>query len=109
MTRQPPPPYHAPAGPPSPGAPVRKKGFFDDLRGLSWWQLVLVFLPLGLIAIGGILGGALGGLGFAANAKIARSNVGDVAKLFAMVGVVIAAFFILLLVSGLIYLLTHTG
>jgi len=104
-----PPPPRAPAGPPSPGAPVRKKGFFDDLRGLRWWQLVLVFLPLGLIVIGGLLGGALGGLGFVANAKIAHSNVGEIAKLFAMVGVVVAAFFILVVVSGLIYLWAHAG
>lgn len=35
-------------------------------RRLAWWELLLAFLPLGLITIGGLIGGVAGGAGMVA-------------------------------------------
>src|SRR5258708_5372612 len=58
----PPPPGWSPTPPtppiPPPPAPPRRRDAFADFRGRRWWELVLIFLPITLIPIGGLLGGA---------------------------------------------------
>jgi hypothetical protein len=41
-------------------------------RRLAWWELLIAFLPLGLITIGGLLGGLVGGLGMVAGLRVMR-------------------------------------
>ena len=67
------------------------------------WLGVLVMLPIGLVAIGGILGGALGGLGWFVNRQIARMPITTGAKTGAMVGVFLAGLTVLLVLATLLH------
>lgn len=51
------------------------------------WQIVLVFLPLALIVLGGLIGGLIGAVGFAVNSLIARSAARGPVKALGMVAV----------------------
>ncbi|MEY9964140.1 hypothetical protein ABIA33_002182 [Streptacidiphilus sp. MAP12-16] len=84
--------------PQAPGKPDRWAAF----RGLPKWQVVLVVVPLTLIAFGGLIGGAFGGLGMATNLKLARTNLATAPKALAMMGVVLAALAIYLVVAALL-------
>ncbi|GIF77859.1 hypothetical protein Asi02nite_73770 [Asanoa siamensis] len=68
-------------------------------RGLRWWQLVLSLLPLVLIALGGLVGGAVGGAGTWLNLKVARRPLHPVVKVLAMIGVVVGAYVVWLFVA----------
>ena len=48
------------------------------------WETVLAFLPVGLVAIGGLIGGAFGGLAAAGNIAISRSNLQTPVRIAAM-------------------------
>ncbi|MCB9753734.1 MAG: hypothetical protein H6713_27650 [Myxococcales bacterium] len=54
------------------------------LPGIATPLLVLAALPIGLIAAGGAVGGALGGLAFAVNLTIARQNLALAARVVLM-------------------------
>ena len=84
-----------------------KRDRFATFRGLRWWELVLTFLPIALVAVGGLLGGAIGALGLVTNLALARRQLGVGLKLVAMLGVVIAAYVVYFVVAGIIYSLTH--
>lgn len=56
------------------GGTRRRNGLSALMTGLSWWQAVLVAVPLPLIGIGGAVGGFIGGTAAAANATLARRN-----------------------------------
>lgn len=77
--------------PAEPEAP-RRRGW-ADFRGLTWWQLVLSFLPLLLIGLGGLIGGLIGAGAMVINLKIARSQMGSIAKAGSMI-----------LIAGLAYI-----
>ena len=64
----PPPPTGGGAPPPAPS----RRGFFDQFKGLQWWEILLAVLPLGLVAIGGLIGAVIGILGMISNLAIAR-------------------------------------
>ena len=55
------------------------------------WETVLAFLPVGLVAIGGLLGGAFGGIAAAGNIAISRSDLRTPVRIGAMVGVTVLA------------------
>jgi hypothetical protein len=87
--------------------PAVKKDRFASFRGLRWWQLVLVFLPVGLLGIGGLLGGMIGGAGLAANLALARRQLGTGLKVLVMIGVVVAAYALYFVIVTIIFIATH--
>ncbi|MFJ3979364.1 hypothetical protein [Streptomyces sp. NPDC090021] len=72
-------------------------------RGLAWWQLVLSIVPILLLPVGGVIGGAIGAAGLFANLSIARKPFGTPVKVLAMLGVVFASYLGYLLVAGLVH------
>ncbi|HXB04831.1 MAG TPA: hypothetical protein VNY77_08195 [Candidatus Angelobacter sp.] len=106
MSQQPPPP---PPGwsPTPPPAPPPRRDAFADFRGRKWWELVLIFLPITLIPIGGLLGGATGGAALALNLWIAKRSLETPIKVLVMVGVVVAAYVIFFTLATLLYVLVH--
>jgi hypothetical protein len=55
------------------------------------YLLVLIFLPLALVILGGLIGGAFGGLGAAINTGVARLSLPTAGKVIAMLGVTVLA------------------
>ena len=49
------------------------------------WETVLAFLPVGLVAVGGLIGGAFGGAAAAGNLAISRSDLRTPVRIGAMV------------------------
>lgn len=68
---------------------------------------MLVFLPLGLVIIGGLIGGVIGAIGLLSNLAIARRPMSAGVKATAMIGVVIVAYLVLFIIAGLLYAATH--
>ena len=87
--------------------PVAKRDRFAQFRGLRWWQLVLSLLPIGVVAIGGLIGGAIGAIGLIVNLWLARRPIGTALKVVAMAGVVVGSYVFYLIIAGVIYALTH--
>jgi hypothetical protein len=100
----PPPPGWSPTPPP---APPPRRDAFADFRGRKWWELVLIFLPITLIPIGGVLGGATGGAALALNLWIAKRSLETPIKVLVMIGVVVAAYVIFFTLATLLYVLVH--
>lgn len=72
---------------------AREKGDrWAAFRGLSWWQVVLSLLPLVLIGLGGLVGGAVGGAGAWLNLKVARGSLHPAVKALIMVVVVVVTY-----------------
>ena len=92
---------------PPPASP--KTSFFDDFRGRTWWELVLILLPVGLLPIGGLLGGACGGAGLAVNLWLAKKSFPVATKVFAMIGVVLASYLIFFILVTILYVAMHRG
>lgn len=90
-----------------PAPPPARRGFFDQFRGLQWWEIVLVVIPLGLVILGGLIGAVLGILGLIANLQIARRVASPGLRALAMIGVVIACYVIIFIVAALLYTATH--
>jgi hypothetical protein len=60
------------------------------------WEFALAFLPIGLVAVGGLIGGVIGGVAAAANLAISRSDLRAplrVGAMLAITGVAAIAFF----------------
>jgi hypothetical protein len=94
--------------PPSPApAPPARRGFFDQFKGLQWWEIVLVVIPLGLVILGGLIGAVIGILGLIANLQIARRVPSPGLRALAMVGVIIACYVVIFIVAALLYAATH--
>lgn len=55
------------------------------------YLLVLIFLPLALVVVGGLIGGAFAGLGAAINTGVARLSLPTAGKVIAMLGVTVLA------------------
>jgi hypothetical protein len=55
------------------------------------WETVLAFLPVGLVAVGGLIGGAFGGAAAAGNIAISRSDLRTPVRIAAMIGVTLLA------------------
>jgi hypothetical protein len=55
------------------------------------YLLVLIFLPLALVVLGGLIGGAFGGVGAAINTGVARLSLPTAGKVVAMLGVTVLA------------------
>src|SRR5438477_10759943 len=99
MSEPPPPPPGYSMQPPQP-VPPAKRGFFDDLKGLSWWQYLLVMLPLTALLIGGLICGVLAALRCLGNLRIARSGMPDVANVFVMLGVAMGGYVVVFIACG---------
>jgi hypothetical protein len=67
------------------------------------WLGVLVFLPFGLVAVGGAIGGVIGAVGMIVNRGIGRMPLSNGAKAGAMVGVFLASLCLLLVVATLLH------
>ena len=70
-------------------------------------QIVLMFLPFGLVTVGGALGGLCGGVGFVANQLIVRSNRPAGLKAALMLGVTGAAVLAFLGLATVFYTAVH--
>jgi hypothetical protein len=92
--------------PGQPPAPPRRS-FFDQFRGLRWWEFVLVILPFLLFAIAGLVGGVVGAIGLLSNLAIAHRPLSPGLKLVAMIGVVVACYVVTFVIAGFIYAVTH--
>lgn len=88
-----------------PGPP--KQGFLDRFRGLKWWELGLVLIPLGLIVLGGLIGGVFGAVALLTNLAIARRPISTAIKVAMMLGVILIAYAIVITIATLIYAATH--
>ncbi|HXM55067.1 MAG TPA: hypothetical protein VOB72_06725 [Candidatus Dormibacteraeota bacterium] len=84
-----------------------RKDRWASFRGLAWWEIVLSVLPLGLIAVGGLIGGLFGGVGLVINLGLARRRLGIGLEVAAMLGVAIAAYVLYFVVAGTILALTR--
>ena len=104
MSQQMPP---SPPEAPRPASP--KKSAFADFRGRTWWELVLILLPVGLLPIGGLLGGACAGAGLAVNLWIAKKSLPAAAKVAAMIGVVLTSYLIFFILATILYVAVHRG
>ncbi|SNT29766.1 hypothetical protein SAMN05421812_104329 [Asanoa hainanensis] len=71
---------------------LEKRDRWAAFRGLRWWQLVLSLLPLVLIGLGGLIGGAVGAAGTWLNLKVARKSLHPAVKALVMIAVVIGAY-----------------
>ena len=94
------------------GPPQRRTGFFDQFRGMPWWEVLLIVLPLSLVGIGGLVGGVLGAIAAMGNSYVARSRLPMIKKAGVMVGLLLAAYalwFLLRLVVSLLLLGAATG
>ncbi|GAA4586281.1 hypothetical protein GCM10023194_32090 [Planotetraspora phitsanulokensis] len=87
---------------PGAGQQVGPRDRWAKFRGLSWWQLVLSLLPLVLAGLGGALGGVIGAAALFANLAIARKQFATPLKVLAMVGVVVASYFVFLVILVLL-------
>jgi len=79
----------------------------DSFRGLSWWELVLVFLPIGLVVLGGLIGGVIGAIALLSNLAIARRPLSPGVKAAVMIGIVFVAYLIVYVIAVIIYLARH--
>lgn len=93
--------------PPAPPAPPARRGFFDDFKGLKWWQTLLVLVPLSTLFIGGLIGGVIGALGAFGNLRIARAGLPAVVQVLLMLGVGVVCYVVLFVVAGILYAMTH--
>ena len=81
-------------------------------RGMPWWTVLLIVLPLSLVGIGGLIGALLGALAALGNTYVARSRLTTPAKVAAMLGLLAAAYavwFLLRLAVTLALLSAATG
>jgi Septum formation len=63
------------------------------------WETVLAFLPIGLVAVGGLIGGGVGGAAAAGNIAISRSDLRTPVRIGAMLALSAAAVVAWLLIS----------
>lgn len=90
-----------------PAPPPARRGFFDQFRGLQWWEIILVVIPLGLVVLGGLIGAVIGIIGLIANLQIARRVASPGLRATAMIGVIIACYVIIFIIAALLYAATH--
>lgn len=55
------------------------------------WETILALLPVGLVAVGGLIGGLFGGIGAAVNMTILRSGIRQPLRAISMIGVLVIA------------------
>jgi hypothetical protein len=84
-----------------------KQSFLDRFRGLDWWELLLVLLPLGLVFLGGLVGGVLGALAILSNLAIARRPFSSKAKAALMIAIVVLAYLIVYVIAVITYRARH--
>lgn len=84
--------YQQPPAPPPPAPAPQRQGFFAQFRGMPWWQIFLIVLPLSLVAIGALVGGILGALAALGNTYVARSRLSTPVKVLVMLGLLVAAY-----------------
>jgi hypothetical protein len=82
-----------------PPAPPQRQGFFAQFRGMPWWQILLIVLPLSLIGVGGLVGGVLGALAALGNTYVARSTLSTTMKVLVMLGLLVAAWLVWLVLA----------
>ena len=73
---------------------------YDLLPPLAWYEWAWVGLPFTLVVIGGCLGGAIGGLSFAANTMLFRSSENPFLKWGGTFLVTVGAFILTFVIAG---------
>lgn len=71
------------------------------------WMGILIFAPIGLIGVGGMLGGLMGAAGMLVNRRIATSEQSNGMKTLQMIGVFFLATAIMLALAGAVRLMVH--
>jgi hypothetical protein len=82
------------------------KSLLDRFRGLTWWQLLLVLLPFGLL-LSGIIGGVFGAVAILSNLAIARRPFSSPVKAAMMIAIVVLAYLIVYVIAVIIYRARH--
>jgi hypothetical protein len=68
---------------------------------------LLVFAPLGLVVLGGLIGGVIGAIALLSNLAIARRPMSSGVKAIAMIAIVCVSYLVVFIIAGLIYAATH--
>jgi hypothetical protein len=82
------------------------KSLLDRFRGLTWWQLLLVLLPFGLL-LSGLIGGVFGAVAILSNLAIARRPFSSPVKAAMMIAIVVLAYLIVYVIAVIIYRARH--
>jgi hypothetical protein len=82
------------------------KSLLDRFRGLTWWQLLLVLLPFGLL-LSGLIGGVFGAVAILSNLAIARRPFSAPVKAAMMIAIVVLAYLIVYVIAVIIYRARH--
>lgn len=69
---------------------------------LRWFEWALVYLPIGLVGLGGLIGGFLGGLAMVVNARLFRTELPAVIRFLLALLMVVGAYAAWPLVAGLV-------
>ena len=86
-----------------------RQSILDRFRGLTWWQLLLVLLPFGLVLLGGLIGGVFGAIAILTNLAIARRPYSPWRKAAMMTGILVLSYAIVYVIVVLIYKASHPG
>jgi hypothetical protein len=71
------------------------------------WMGILIFAPIGLVGVGGMLGGLLGASGMLVNRRIAASTQSNGVKTTQMIGVIVLCTVLMLALAGAVRLMVH--
>jgi hypothetical protein len=82
------------------------KSLLDRFRGLTWWQLLLVLLPFGLL-LSGLIGGVFGAVAILSNLAIARRPFSSPVKAAMMIAIVVLAYLIVYVIAVILYRARH--
>jgi hypothetical protein len=83
------------------------KSLLASFKGLAWWELLLVLLPLGLVLLGGLTGGIFGAVAILSNLAIARRPFSSPAKAAMMIAIVVLAYLIVYVIAVISYRARH--
>ena len=86
-----------------------RQSILDRFRGLTWWQLLLVLLPFGLVLLGGLIGGVFGAIAILTNLAIARRPYSPWRQAAMMTGILVLSYAIVYVIVVLIYKASHPG
>ncbi len=63
----------------------------DVLKGLRWYEGLLIILPIGLFAVGGAIGGGLGAVAYVVNLRVFATDLPKYMKYACTVGTLVGA------------------
>ena len=80
----------------------KSRGLGSWFSGLTKWQTLLAVLPLTLVGVGGLIGGAIGAVAAVVNVKLARTGLATAPKALVMVLVDVVAVVVYFVLAALV-------